>query len=99
MVYISCIVHDLGGAVGVVWKIQVTSFFLQIVHSWFMGLGNPIEVVAHYLPLGGMLGFDHQDEFLMMSALMCLGLTVSYDIRLLSCYDFIKLVHCVVSQP
>ena len=64
-----------------------------------MGLGNPIEVVAHYLPLGGMIGFDHQDEFLMMSALMCLGLTVSYDIRLLSCYDFIKLVHCVVSQP
>ena len=68
-----------------------------------MSLGNPLKFVVHYLLIGGMVGLDYQDEFLMVSALTCMvihwiELTVSHDIRLSSGCDFTKLFHYVVSQ-
>ena len=33
-----------------------------LVHSRFMGLGNPLEVVVHHLLIGGMIGLGYQDE-------------------------------------
>ena len=69
-----------------------------------MDLGNPLEVVVHYLIIEGMIGLGHRDRFPMVSALVCMvthwiQLTVSHDIRLSSSHDFTKLFHCVVSQP
>ena len=43
-----------------------------LVHNWFMGLGNPLEVVVHYLLIGGMIGLGYRDGFPMVSALVCL---------------------------
>ena len=34
------------------------------IHNQFVDLGNPFEVVVHYLIIGGMTGLDHQDRFL-----------------------------------
>ena len=34
-----------------------------VVHSYFMDLGNPFEVVIHYLLIGGMICLSHQHEF------------------------------------
>ena len=50
-----------------------------------------------------MIGLSHQDEFLIESALLCtvrhwIGFMVSHDIRLLSSYDFTKLLYCIVFQ-
>ena len=75
-----------------------------LVHSWFIGLCNPLEVLVHYLLIGGMNGLGHWDRFPMVSALVCMVThwtrpTVSHDIRLTSSHDFTKLFHCVVSQP
>ena len=69
-----------------------------------MDLGNPLEVVVHYLLIEGMIGLGHRDRFPMVSALVCMvthriQLTVSHNIRLSSSHDFTKLFHCVVSQP
>ena len=69
-----------------------------------MDLGNPLEVVVHYLIIEGMIGLGHRDRFPMVSALVCMvthwiQLTVSHNIRLSSSHDFTKLFHCVVSQP
>ena len=69
-----------------------------------MGLGNPLGTVVHHLLIGGMVGLSYWDEFLMVSALVCMvaywiGPMVSYDLRLSSIHDFTKLFHCVVSQP
>ena len=63
-----------------------------LVHNWFVGLGNPLEVVVHYLLIGMMTSLGYQDGFLMVSALMCMvthwiRLTVSYDLKLLSSHD------------
>ena len=62
-----------------------------LVHSQFMGLNNPLEVVMHH-------------RFPMVSALVCMVThwtepMVSYDFRLSSNHDFTKLLHCIVSQP
>ena len=35
-----------------------------------MNLGNLVETVVHYLLIGRMTCLGHQDEFLMMSALL-----------------------------
>ena len=75
----------------------------SLVHSQFMGLGNPLEVVVHYLLIGGMTGLGYQDEFPMVSALVCMvthwtGPAVSHELRLSSSHDLTKLLHCVVSQ-
>ena len=69
-----------------------------------MGLGNPLEVVVHHLPIRGMVGLGYQDGFPMVSALVCMvthwiGPMVSHDLRLSSSHDLAKLLHCVVSQP
>ena len=54
-----------------------------------MGLGNPLEVVVHYLLIGGMIGLGYRDGFPMVSALVCMvthwiGPMVSHDLRLSS---------------
>ena len=69
-----------------------------------MDLGNPLEVVMHHLLIGGMSGFGCQDGFPIVSALVCMVKhwtipMVSHDLRLSSSHDFIKMLHCVVSQP
>ena len=75
-----------------------------LVHNRFMGLGNPLEVVVHHLLIGGIAGFGYQDEFPMVSTLVCMvthwtGPTVNHDLSLSSSHDLTKLLHCVVSQP
>ena len=75
-----------------------------LVHSRFMGLGNPLEVIVHHLLIRGMAGLGYWDEFPMVSALVCMiahwiGPMVSYDLRLLSSHDSTNLLHCIVSQP
>ena len=74
-----------------------------LLHSQFMGLGNPLKVLVHHL-LIGVVGLGYWDEFLMVSALVCrvahwIGPMVSYDLRLSSSHDSTKLLHCIVSQP
>ena len=69
-----------------------------------MGLGNPLEVVVHYLLIIGIVGtLGYWDGFLMMSALICLITywtkpTMSHDLRLSSNHDLTKMLHHVVSQ-
>ena len=41
------------------------------VHSQFMDLSNPFEVVVHYLLNGGMISLSHWDGFSMMSTPVC----------------------------
>ena len=60
-------------------------------------LGNPLEVVVHYLLIGGTTGLDYQDEIPMISTIVCTithytGLMMSYKIRLSVCHDFTKLL-------
>ena len=40
------------------------------VHNQIMGLGNPLEVVLHYLLIREMIGLGHQNNFFMVSALV-----------------------------
>ena len=73
------------------------------IHSWFIGLGNPLEVVVHHLLIGGMVDLNYQDLFPMVSALECMvthriGPTVSHDLKLSSSHDLPKLLHYVVCQ-
>ena len=75
-----------------------------LVHNQFMGLGNPLEVVVHYLLIGKIVSFSHWNGFSKVSALVYIVThwtrpMVSHDIKLLSCHDFTKLLHHVVSQP
>ena len=68
-----------------------------------MGLGNPLKSIVHHLLIGGMVGLGYQDEFLMVSTLVCMvihwiGTIVIYDLRLSSSHDLTKLPYCVVSQ-
>ena len=67
-----------------------------------MGLNNPLGVVVHYLPIGGMTGLDYQDGFPMVSALVCMVTRwvepmMSHDLRPSSSHDLTKLFHYVVS--
>ena len=69
-----------------------------------MGLCNPLEVEVYHLLIGGMARLGYWDGFPMVSALVCMvahwiGPMVSYDLRLSSSHDSIKLLHYVVSQP
>ena len=75
-----------------------------LVHNWFMGLGNPLEVVVHHFLIGGMIGLGYQDGFPMVSALVRIVThwiwpMVSHDLRLSSSHDLTKLLHYFVSQP
>ena len=56
-----------------------------------MDLGNPVEIIVHYLLIRGMTCFDCQDGFPMLSALVCMvinwtGPTLNHDIRLSNCH-------------
>ena len=42
------------------------------VYNQFMGLGNPSEVVVHYLLIGKVFGLNYWDEFPIVSALVCM---------------------------
>ena len=73
------------------------------VHSQFVGLDNPLEVVVHHL-IRGTISLGYQDEFSIMSALVCMVThwtrsIVSHDLRLSSGYCLTKLLHYVVYQP
>ena len=37
----------------------------------FIDLSNSLEVIVHYLLIGRMVGFGHQEEFTMVSVLAC----------------------------
>ena len=53
------------------------------VHSRFVDLLNPFEIVVHHLLIRGINSFSCQDEVSMKSALMCkhwIGPIVSHDI-------------------
>ena len=69
-----------------------------------MGLGNPSEVIVHYILIGGMVGLGHRDKLPIVGALVCMVThwtrsIVTHDLRLLNSHDFTKLFHCVVAQP
>ena len=75
-----------------------------LVHSQFMSLGNPLEIVVHYLLILGIVGLSYRDEFPMVSALVCMVThwirpTLSHDLRLSSSPNLTKLLHFVSSQP
>ena len=72
----------------------------QVLYKWmtcshyYVGLDNLLEVVVHYLLIGRMIGLGLQDEFPMVSALVCMithwrRLMVSHDISLSSSHNFI----------
>ena len=74
-----------------------------LVHSRFMGLGNPLETIVHHLQIEGMTSLGYWDGFPMVSTLVCMVAhwtrPMSYDLRLSSSHESTKLLHCVVSQP
>ena len=43
-----------------------------MVHNWFIVLDNLVEIVVHYLLIGGMTYLGYQNDFPMVSALMCM---------------------------
>ena len=52
-----------------------------------MDLGNPVEIVMHYLLIGGMTCLNCRDKFPIVSVLVCMvthwtGRTVNHDIKL-----------------
>ena len=56
-----------------------------------MDFVNIIEIVVHYLLIGGMNCLDRQDEFFIVSALICMvthwiRLMMNHDIRLSNCH-------------
>ena len=51
-----------------------------LVYNWFMGLGNPLEVVVHYLLIGRMTGLGYPNRFPMVSALVCVWLHIGQDL-------------------
>ena len=104
MTCIFCIVYDLG-ALRVAMKNPSQEFLVNkwLVRIWFMGLGNPLDVVVHYLLIGGMVSLGHRDKFPIVGALVCMVThwtrsTVSHDLRLSNSHDFTKLLHYVISQ-
>ena len=69
-----------------------------------MGLGNLLDIVVHFLLIGGMVSLGHQDKFPIVGALVCMVThwtrsMVTHDLRLSNSHDFTKLFHCVVAQP
>ena len=43
-----------------------------------MDLDNSYEAIVYYILIGGMIGHSHQDEFNMVSVLVCM---IKYGIR------------------
>ena len=74
-----------------------------LVHSYFMSLGNPLEIVVHHLLIKGMSSLGYWDLFPMVSALICMVTyrirpTVNHDLRLSSSHYLTKLLYFVTSQ-
>ena len=46
------------------------SLQIDYFHNWFVGLGNPFEVVVHHLLIGGIACLGCQDGFPMVSVLV-----------------------------
>ena len=68
-----------------------------------MNLGNPIEIVAHHLLIGGMACLGHWDEFPAISALVYVML-IGHDLRWIMTQNyqlswFTKLLYYMYSQP
>ena len=45
---------------------------IEVVHSWFVDLGDSSKVVVHYLLIGGMSCLGYGDEFPMVITLVCM---------------------------
>ena len=74
-----------------------------LIHNQFIGLGNPLEVIVHYLLIGGIVGLGHRDKVSMMSVLIFMvkhwiGPTVNHNIKLSSSHNLTKMLHYVFSQ-
>ena len=58
------------------------SFFLYVdefVHSWFIGLGNSLEVVIYCLLIGDMTCLNHWNRFYVVNILVCIRSKESHD--------------------
>ena len=60
-----------------------------LIHNWFMGFSNPLEVIVHHLLIGMMASLSYWDRFPMVSALVCMVThwtkpMVSHDLKLSS---------------
>ena len=58
-----------------------------VVHSQLIDLGNSIEIIVHYLLIGGMTCLSHRDKFPMVNELVCMithwiGPKVNHDLSL-----------------
>ena len=73
LTYIFSIIWDLG-ALEITKKIQLTNSLRvdDLFTTSFVNLGNPLEDIVHYLLIGGMTSLNYQDEFSMVSALVCM---------------------------
>ena len=73
LTYIFSIIWDLG-ALEITKKIQVTNSLRadDLFTTSFVNPGNPLEDIVHYLLFGGMTSLNYQDEFSMVSALVCM---------------------------
>lgn len=72
-ILIPCILHDLS-VLKAIQNIQVINSLQisEIVHGWFIALGNSLENIVHYLPIGGITCLGHRDEFFMVIVFMCM---------------------------
>ena len=51
-----------------------------LVHNRFVGIGNLLEFVVHYLLIRGMVGLRHWDGFPMVSILVCM-VNIGHDLQ------------------
>ena len=72
------------------------------VHSRFMDLGSLVEIVVHYLIIGGMTCFGCRDKFPMVSTLVSMvthwtWLMVNHGVRLLIVMIHQAIIMCELS--
>ena len=68
---------------------------MSTVHCWSMDLGNPLEILVHYLLTRGMPCLNHWDEIPKVSALVCMvthwtGHMMNHNKRLSECHDLLS---------
>lgn len=70
-ILIPCTLYDLS-VLEVSQKIQLIGSLQisEIVYGWF--IGNQLENIVHYFPMGGMTCLSHQNEFSMVIVLVCM---------------------------
>lgn len=70
-ILIPCTLHDLS-VLEVSQKIQLIGSLQinELVYGWF--IGNQLENIVHYLPMGGMTCLSHQIELSMVIVLVCM---------------------------